>query len=285
MGSDDIEEVLEVESETAEDVAALGLLGGDRGKIKAGSEMLNFRLTVRDFGVLGFLLDQKFSSLEQIYFRFFDTRKKGSDPLPKNLHVTRQRLAILRRAGFIITERVYSEPKSLYLLSGLGFQAFQGKFPHDAYAMPMRAVDFRNYEHDTKVNDCRIAIEKTGRVVKWFSERRLRMQGFESKFSYQKLPEKIVPDGLFISSKGERVAFEIETSPRKKVRYEEKRDAYRSVMKGEKPLLHMVFWVGATSRIMADLRAVAGKHEEFRLESYDHFLSKLWPRGVPERIV
>jgi hypothetical protein len=36
---------------------------------------------------------------------------------------------------------------------------------------------------------------------------------------------------------------------------------------------------------MGDLRAVAGRQPEFKLESYDHFLGKLWPQGVPERIV
>lgn len=244
-----------------------------------------FRLTERDVELLGFLLDQKFASLEQVYFRFFDVRAKVTDELPQNLFVTRQRLQVLRRAGLITTEKVFSESKSLYLLTTLGFQIFRNRRPHDAFAFPARDVDFRNYDHDTKVNDCRIAIERTGKVMKWLPERRLRAQGFESEFSWSELPKELVPDGIFISKKnGDRIAFEIETTPRKKSRYEEKRDGFLSVMKGKNPLIHRVIWVGFTDRVFSDLTSVAGKQPQFSVESYSHFLSKLWPRGFAERI-
>lgn len=245
---------------------------------------LSFRLTERDVDILGFLLDQKFGSLEQIYFRFFDARKNVSDPLPQGLQVTRQRLSLLRQAGLVSTVRVYSEAKSLYLLTSQGYQVFQGKRPLDAFTTPMKTVDFRNFEHDTKVNDCRIAIERTGKIMKWLPERRLRMKGFESEYSWSSLPKEIVPDGIFISSKGERIAFEIETSPRAKRRYESKRDEFLSVMVGQQPLIHRVFWVGSVDRIMSDLRETVGNRKEFVVESYGHFLSKLWPKGMPERI-
>lgn len=249
---------------------------------KAGS--INFRLTPRDVEILGFLLDQKFASLEQLYFRFFDVRKAVTDPLPPNLHVTRQRLQVLKRANLVASQRVFSEPRSLYLLTPLGFQIFRGRRPHDAFAPPMKTVDFRNYEHDTKVNDCRIAIERTGRVIRWLPERRLRMQGFESQHSYWELPKELVPDGIFISSKGERIAFEIETTPRKKSRYVDKYYSFTSVMGGSSPLIHRVFWVGFTDRIFSDLKEAAGHDKKFVVETYSHFLSKLWPKGVPERI-
>lgn len=92
---------------------------------QAGSRA-NFRLTDRDVEILGFLLDQKFASLEQLYFRFFDARKAVSEPLPPNLHVTRQRLQVLKRAGLVTSQRVFSEPRSLYLLSPFGYQIFAG---------------------------------------------------------------------------------------------------------------------------------------------------------------
>jgi len=256
-------------------------LAGSVGKKKQSS---NFRLTDRDVELFGFLLDQKFASLEQIYFRYFDVRQAVTDPLPSKLFVTRQRLQILKRAGLVASQKVFSESKSLYLLTPLGFQIFRGRRPHDAFTAPVREVDFRNYEHDTKVNDCRIAIEKTGKVMKWLPERRLRSQGFESEFSFHELPKELVPDGVFISSKGERIAFEIETTPRKKSRYEDKLDGFLSVMGGKNPLIHRVFWVGFTERIYSDLKSVAGQHRQIKVESYSHFLSKLWPKGIPERV-
>ena len=110
------------------------------------------------------------------------------------------------------------------------------------------------------------------------------MNGFESEFSHWELPKELVPDGVFISSKGERIAFEIETTPRKRSRYEDKRDGFLRVMRGSNPLLHRVFWVGYTDRIFSELTEVVGGRPEFVVESYGHFLSKLWPKGVPERI-
>lgn len=248
------------------------------------SNTLSFRLTKRDLEILGFLLDQKFASLEQLYFRHFDVRTTSQDPMPKGLHVTRQRLQILKRAGLISTERVFSESRSLYLLTPFGFQTFQSKSPSEAYAKPMVSVDYRNYEHDTKVNDCRIALERTGRVMKWISERRVRIEGFESQFSFSELPETIVPDGVLVSSKGERIAFEIEASPREKRRFIQKREAYESVMRGTNPLFHKVIWTAATDPLRTVLKDVIGGDPRFILETYSHFLSKLWPNGLVVKV-
>lgn len=257
---------------------------GKKIKLDKDKKLKNFRLTERDFEIFGFLLEQKFASLEQIYFRFFDVREKVSDPMPAGLHVTRQRLQILKRNGLIKSEKVYSEARSLYLLTGLGVTALRAKKSHLADLKVISQIDFRNYDHDTKVNDCRIAIERTGKIIRWLPERKLRSQGFESDFSWDELPSELVPDGIFITSKGERVAFEIETTPRKKSRYEEKRDGFERVMMGSKPLIHRVIWVGYTDRVYRDLKDVAGSTAGFLVESYSHFLSKLWPRGVPEKV-
>jgi hypothetical protein len=256
-----------------------------RGEVLRASELkrVSLRLTERDYAIFRFLLDQKFSSLETLYFRFFDQRKSANEPLPPQLFVARQRLGILRRAGLLFTEKVYSEARSLYLLSTLGYQAFQGRFPEDAYSTPIQSVDFRNYEHDKGVNYCRVAIERGGKSWKWFSERRLRMHGFKTEECRMELPKTLVPDGLFISSKGERVAFELETSPRKKSRYARKVSEYLRVMRGEDPLIHKVLFVAGSPRIYQDLKSVisdeAPRDSRWILEGYAHFLGRLFPEG------
>jgi hypothetical protein len=266
------------------------ILDCEVGNLKTSSVLiqktnaLQFRLTERDLEILGFLLDQKFASLEQIYFRHFDVRKSPQDAMPKGLHVTRQRLQILKRAGLITTERVFSESKSLYLLTNFGFQTFQSKRPLDAYAKPMTSVDYRNYEHDTKVNDCRIALERAGQVMKWISERRIRLEGFRSQFAYDELPEEIIPDGVFVSSKGNRIAFEIECSHREKRRFIQKREAYESVMRGSQPLFSNVIWVAVTDPIQTQLRDVIQGDKRFLLMPFSHYLAKLWPNGLVVKV-
>ena len=247
-------------------------------RVREKKSTVGFRLTDRDYDIFGFLLDQKFASLEALYFRFFDARQSPTAELPDHLRVARQRLGILKRAGLVTDERVYSDPKSLMLLTEAGHHVFKMRRDEDAYALPVASVDFRNYEHDQAVNYCRVAIERMGKSMRWYSERRLRMQGFKVPGVDVRLPKGIVPDAIFISSKGERVAFELEYTHRKKSRYQAKVSEYQSVMGGSQPLIHRVLFVGGNERVYRDLKEVlpAGS-TAFWLESYAHFLGRLFP--------
>lgn len=244
---------------------------------------VSLRLTVRDYDILRFLLDQKFASLEALYYRFFDHRKQISDAPPKEFYVARQRLGLLKRAGLIIAQRVYSESKSVYLVTSLGSRALEGKLPNAVYAAPVRDVDFRNYDHDQRVNLVRVVLERQKRVIQWWSERRLRMEGFRYPGISDGLPESVVPDGLFINRKGERIAVEVEASNRKQSRFQDKVEAYRSVMSAYDPksaLIQKVLFVACTEAIQKKLaKCVNGRKGEFVLEQYSYFLAKLYLPG------
>lgn len=243
-----------------------------RSRIKSAP---SFRLTERDFGLFKFLLDQKFGSLEALFFKFFDPRKSPSEPLPKNLAVARQRLGILKRAGLITTQKVYSESKSLYLLSKPGWKLLRDRYPDLVYAPPALTVDFRNYEHDLRVTLIRIALEKAGKAVKWYSERRIRMQGFKVKDVGGTLPDTVIPDGVFLTPKNERVALELEVSVRKKSRFRFKMDEYERVMRYSS-LIHKVLFVAASDAVGKDLSEIIAHRRHFFLETYPHFQSHLY---------
>lgn len=283
----DFEEEEIIRNEISEsDVEELGIDEDGRvGKEVSGNECVginrnvNLRLTIRDYEIFRFLLDQKFSSLEVLYYRFFDCRKSISELPPKEFFVARQRLGILKRAGLIKTQRVFSESKNLYLLSPMGFKALEGKMPDAIYAAPVKEVDFRSYDHDRRVNIVRTVLERQGKAVAWVSERRLRMQGFKVEGNYQELPKSIVPDGIFLSSKGERVALEVEASVRKKERFENKVLAFESVMSRHNPknaLIHKVLFVACTDAIGKELAEVLRLRADFILEPYEYFLGKLF---------
>ena len=230
-----------------------------------------FRLTERDYALFKFLLDQKFGSLEALFFKFFDPRKDPNTPPPKNLAVARQRLGILKRAGLITTEKVYSESKSLYLLSKQGWKVLRDRYPDLVYAPPALSVDFRNYEHDARVTLIRIALEKSKKATKWYPERRIRMQGFRAKGVDGKLPETVVPDGIFLTPKLERVAVELEVSVRKKSRFKYKMSEYEAVLSRHNPLIHKVLFVAASDAVGKDLSEIIGSRANFFLETYPHF--------------
>ena len=144
---------------------------------------MSLRLTERDYEILHFLFDQKFASLEALYYRFFDGRKSMHELPPREFFVARQRLGLLKHGGLILSQRVYSEAKSVYLLSRLGLKALQGKLPEVAYASAIQEVDFRNYDHDRRVNLVRVALEREKKAWNWISERRIRVGSHRPKAS------------------------------------------------------------------------------------------------------
>jgi hypothetical protein len=178
----------------------VGLKQEQSNKIKT----LGLRLTDRDYEILKFLYDQKFCSLEMLYLRFFDHRTAAAEPIPENMPAARQRLGILKRAGLVKTEKVYSEAKSVYLLDKPGLKALHGLDPKLIYGPAIQSVDFRNFEHDTRVNLVRVALEKRGKAIKWYPERRIRIAGFVPRDLGESLPESVIPDAIFLSSKGKR---------------------------------------------------------------------------------
>ena len=247
--------------------------------IRATCTRSRLRLTERDYEILHFLFDQKFASLEMLYYRFFDRRKQISDLPPREFFVARQRLQLLRRASLIHTQRVYSEAKSVYLLSPLGLKALQGKLPEVAYAPAIKEVDFRNYDHDRRVSLVRVALEREKKAWNWISERRIRVKGYAVEGVSQALPESLVPDAIFQNSRGERIALEIEVSTRKKSRFENKIQAYREIMDSYDPaqaLIRRVIFVACSDAVARELRAIIGKREGFVLERYEHFFSRLY---------
>lgn len=243
---------------------------------EARTKRSGFRLTDRDEMIFRFLMDQKFASLETLFFKFFDHRASPKEPLPHNLYVARQRLGILKRAGLIQTKRVYTEGRSLYLLTLSSWKILRARDPVATYAKPMLEVDFRNFDHDTRVNYCRVALERAGKVRGWISERRLRMHGFKIPGVDTKLPEAIIPDGIFLTLKGERIALEVEASIRMKNRFEKKiREYSYLIMEKPEPLIHRVLFVAADDVVGKDLAEVIGKREGFLLETYSHFKNNL----------
>jgi hypothetical protein len=234
------------------------------------------RLMKRDEGIFRFLLDQKFAPLDAIYLRFFDRRTNSAQPLPPQLFVTRQRLGLLKKEKFITTDRVYTEAKSLYLLSTKGYHYLKQLGAEPPYAIPTKEVDFRNYAHDLRVTYCRVALERASRAHQWISERRIRMKGYV--VNGESFPGNVIPDGIFISSKGERVAFELECSERKISRFANKAMAYQQLF--YRKLLDRVLWIGLDATIRKSLVRAAETHPKFTVGTYDEFSQQLFPGGV-----
>lgn len=244
------------------------------------------KLTKRDFDILEFIQDQKFATLEALFFAFFDSRTSPSEDLPRKLFTTRQRLLVLKQMGLLESKPSMFSKNSVYLLSQKGVVVLRQERPSRSFGAGLYDLDIVHFRHDEKVTLCRIAIEKAKKSERWFSERRLKSVGFEVETFKKKMPHTAVPDGIFISSKGKRVAFEIECSPRKKSRFQEKAKFYQSLMREREPIIEHVLWVAVDKRIYADLKeSIPYGSKDFSLEPYSYFLNKLSTTFIEQEVV
>ena len=188
-------------------------------------------LQERDYAIMRFILEQKFASLEAIYFRFFDVRKHLKDPLPKNFWTTRQRLSKLRKYALLRTEKVLSSGKAHFLLTPLGYKVVKDYLDESVVIKPAKSIDFSLYEHDVRVSMLRAFLERKGKANRWHSEKWLKGNVFYVKKYGHKFSKDLRPDAIFINSKGERIALELEMSRKGSRRLEEKIRLYDELLK------------------------------------------------------
>jgi hypothetical protein len=194
-----------------------------------------FELQARDYEILRFILEQKFASLEAIYFRFFDVRKVETDPLPKNLWTTRQRLSKLRASALLKTEKVLSSGKAHFLLTPFGHKVLTHHVSTLITIKPTKEIDFSLYEHDSRITMIRALTEARKKCTRWYSEKWLKASPIyiDNKYKYI-FSKDIRPDAVFINSKGERIALELEMSRKGRRRLEEKINLYDDLLESRR---------------------------------------------------
>ncbi len=248
------------------------------------------RMQARDYEILKFILEQKFCSLEAIYFRFFDVRSQPSDPLPKNFWTTRQRLAKLRSLALIKTEKVFSTGRAQFLLTPIGWQVITTHAKELISIRPAKQIDFSLYDHDRRVTLIRALTEAKGKCKLWHSDKWLKaspvMIDGKYKFNFAK---DLRPDAFFINSKGEKVALELEVAKKSRSRLEEKIELYDNLMseayrsspdRNEKYKVIDKVWFIATkldvARLLARVVEARSKHPlNYRVDFYDEIIPEV----------
>lgn len=170
-------------------------------------------LVDRDYEVIKFIYDMKFSCTNDVFGAFFDDGKV------KNNRYCYNRLKKMEAEGFIKSNTVSTFNTRWYIIAGKGLSLLRERFTDDLY--PKKAadkIDTRYFEHDRTVALCRIALEHKGLAKNWVSEKSIaysiltKTGEYQSKYMFQNLRQSSIPDGLFETKKGEKVAFELEFS-------------------------------------------------------------------------
>lgn len=182
-------------------------------------------LTERDFEILEFILDMKFVSLEDVFFKFF--RIKQGQEEAKNDLWARKRLLQLEQAKFLRSVRSFSESTRYYTATFKAYYALSNGKPGAQITKPCGGIDQRTFVHDKAVLKARLHLEAVEKVSSWLSDRKLKC----SSELTGGLSTVYVPDAIYKTLAGARVAFELEIAVKAKSRYQDKIKKYVHLMR------------------------------------------------------
>lgn len=176
----------------------------------------NVILTERDFEILEFIMDMKFSGVEEVFEKFFKVTQ--SNELAKSAEWARKRLFQLEQAKFLKSVRSFSESTRYYSTTFKAYYALANFKPETFVCKPSCGFDQRTFIHDRGVLKARLHLESIGAAKSWISDRKLR----SSTDLTGSLATNYIPDAIYINSSDSRVAFELEIAVKAKARYQDK---------------------------------------------------------------
>lgn len=204
-----------------------------------------FRFTDRELDILEFVLEMKFSTLEDIHSKFFKLTKDGT--VSNSLIWARQRISKLIKSEYLqILTDVCARP--LYVLTQKGFLFLKNSRLSKNFCRPLFEVDGRFFDHDQRVAQARIALEKSGVVRSWIAERQLsEIEEFKKYLSAE-----FRPDGIYETFDGQKIAFELEIARKSKDRYQQKVKRYIQLITdgGHQPIFNQVHFVCEKENVM-----------------------------------
>lgn len=181
---------------------------------KEKAKTKNIILQDRDYKVLRYILEQKFLSREQVTKWFYKS--------PFMSQVRLRELGLLR---YLKKETVALNSKDHFLIAGLGLRALAERGVNGI--RPASSIDIRCYFHDRTVTDIRLLFEDIRLAKDWKSERVLKAEN--GSFLSARQAGKKIPDGMFLSPAGKRIAFELELVPKENKRYKKILAGYQNV--------------------------------------------------------
>lgn len=180
-------------------------------------------LTNRDLEIISYVCDMKFAGIEDLHFKFFKTLKDGNTS--NSLWWAKERLAALEKYGMIERKHSFDERVSYYLGTLKGFKALQQRCPETLPARPVDKINHNTFNHDKMVIEVRNKLEVMGEVKTWYSDRKLFMFSELNTFA----DRWNQPDGIFITPRGEKVAFEVEITRKVNKHYQDKIKSYVNI--------------------------------------------------------
>lgn len=184
------------------------------------TERTTGRLNKRDRDVIRFLLQMKFSAIEEIHQKFFRWTTTGRES--HSLRWARERMGLLKEFGLATTTSVAGSTKQFFVATWKGYQFVIQDERFEGCAKPNGRIDIRTFNHDLVVTKTRLELEESAQVTNWISD--IELRAGHSEFS--SLHGEYAPDAIFRTSEGSAVALEVEITTKAKDRYRKKISHY-----------------------------------------------------------
>lgn len=213
-------------------------------------------LSNRDYGMLKFLIEMKFSSLDQIFLKFFKSVKPQG--VETNTSYAIKRLSQLEQDGFLKSTRAFDAKIKLFYPTKKAYNTLCEVFPAQEIIKPSGSIDGRTVAHDYFVIQERLKLENEEKIRDWISDRKLSVfTGIHSS-----LGKGNTPDGIYTNLENQKVAFELEVSVKAKAKYEEKVKRYVSIIRENAndpdsfKTVHFVVYADATLKHLTNYTSI-----------------------------
>lgn len=230
-------------------------------------------LTERDLNIIEYVLDMKFATVQDVFEKFFKITLSNEEAKSDEWAV--RRIQQLTSNGYLNGIHSFSERKKYYLGTWKGYYAVEKVKPELNVSKPSKAIDHHTFNHDKKVIEARIILENQKAATSWISDRKLRT----NKDLAGGLLLSNVPDGLFKTPEGKRVALEIEATQKTKSDYANKIKKYVAMMRSKDlkvKVFDQVLYVVAKESVRNILLTETKIYGElFQVVSFDEFFNQM----------
>lgn len=186
-----------------------------------------FKITGRDVEICKFILEMKFSTVEEIHKRFFKLTLLGTTSA--GIRVAQSRLMILEYRGLLVSKNYFHNKRKIYFPTIKALKLVSTLRPASLLPFPIKNVDIRTFEHDYLLLKLRILLEERFGARDWISDKLLR----EFPELCADLDESQIPDAIYVNPEGEKIAFELEISLKGLAKYREKIRRYVNIIRQE----------------------------------------------------
>lgn len=215
------------------------IVGSKRIKISDG-----FFVTPKDLEVMKFLMEMKFSSVQELHFKFFRKLRNGKES--HSLWWAKERLQTLWKNNYLKKEFCRFGKEIYFLPTKKAQLLISRKYPEIENLRASEKIDPKFFDHDKTIVKLRLEIEEAEKVKKWISDKELHVNiGL-----FQGLEKTNIPDGIFIKEDGAKVAIEVEIARKCRTRYLEKINKFVQIMRsgnGEAPFHKVIYFCAKES--------------------------------------